>query len=169
MKSKGFLLYKIYYKSGIVYLGRTKQKLQDRIRGHFFKKPMHRTIDIHLVTNIEYAEFQTEADMNLYEIYYINLLKPPFNLDDKTPDELTIRLPEIEFKTFDCSLMEKWKGQITQNTSRHETNHKRFYEIPEEISSLRHQRSIKEITEDNYYDKKQTLTDEMDRLRKELF
>ena len=73
---------------------------------------MHRSIDINLVTKIEYAEFKTEADMNLYEIYYINKLKPALNIDDKTKDELTITLPKVEFKLFKCHLWNRWKSQI---------------------------------------------------------
>ena len=68
---QGFVLYRIFYGEHIVYVGRTKQPLQNRIRGHLFGKPMHRKIDIEQVSRIEYAEFKTEADMNLYEIYFI--------------------------------------------------------------------------------------------------
>ena len=89
-KIQGFILYRIWYGDVLVYLGRTKQPLQSRIHGHLFKKPMQRSISINLVTKIEYAEFLSEADMNLYEIYFINLWKPPLNIDDKCKDELTI-------------------------------------------------------------------------------
>ena len=111
-KLQGFILYRIWYGDVLVYLGRTKQPLQSRIHGHLFKKPMHRSISINLVTKIEYAEFSTEADMNLYEIYFINLWKPPLNIDDKCKDELTIRLPDIEWKTFTTPLWDKWKRKI---------------------------------------------------------
>ena len=36
---KGFIIYKIYYASGLIYLGRTKQPLKSRLRGHFFELP----------------------------------------------------------------------------------------------------------------------------------
>lgn len=94
---KGFILCRIYYGNYLAYLGRTKQPLQARIRGHMFAKPMHRVIDIHNVTKIEYTMLQTEADMNLYEIYFINLWKPPLNVDDKARDDLTIKLPELSW------------------------------------------------------------------------
>ena len=45
--------------------------------------PMHKLIDIFSVTHIETATCQTEADMFLYEIYYINRFKPALNRDDK--------------------------------------------------------------------------------------
>jgi len=107
-----YTLYKIYYGSAIVYIGRTTQPLQNRLRGHFFKKPMHKVIDIFQVTKVEYAETNTIADMYLYEIYYINKLKPLLNVDDKAKDNLTIELPELCFKIYEIKLLEKWKKEI---------------------------------------------------------
>ena len=111
-KIQGFILYRIWYGDVLVYLGRTKRPLQSRIHGHLFKKPMQRSISINLVTKIEYAEFQTEADMNLYEIYFINLWKPPLNIDDKCKDELTVHLPDVEWQIFTTPLWDKWKREI---------------------------------------------------------
>jgi excinuclease UvrABC nuclease subunit len=110
---KGEIIYRIWYGDKIVYLGRTRQNLQQRIRGHFFAKPRHRKIDIFAVTKIDYAEFKTQADMYLYEIYYINKFKPPLNVDDVAKDELTISLPEVKWNLFRCDLMDKWKEQIS--------------------------------------------------------
>lgn len=116
MKSpQGFILYRIWYGNCLAYLGRTKQPLQARLRGHMFAKPMHRAINIHNVTRIEYAEFQTEADMNLYEIYFINLWKPPLNVDDKARDELSITLPDCEWKEFIPKNWEDWKKSIDKD------------------------------------------------------
>jgi excinuclease UvrABC nuclease subunit len=77
-----------------------------------FNKPMHRTIDIHNVSKIEYVILKTEADMNLYEIYFINLWKPPLNIDDKARDDLTIILPDLEWVEFVPSKWEDWKRQL---------------------------------------------------------
>lgn len=109
---KGFILYRIFYGDCMAYLGRTKQPLQSRIRGHMFAAPMHRAIDIHNVTRIEYTELQTEADMNLYEIYFINLWKPPLNVDDKAKDSPTIHLPELRWHEFIPARWEEWKQQL---------------------------------------------------------
>lgn len=109
---KGFILYRIWYGQCLAYVGRTKQPLQARIRGHMLAKPMHRAIDIHNVSKIEYTEFRTEADMNLYEIYFINLWKPPLNVDDKAKDDLSIVLPEMDWKEFIPANWEKWKREI---------------------------------------------------------
>lgn len=115
---KGFILYRIYYGSHIVYVGRTKQPLQSRIHGHMFAAPMHKSINIHHVSKIEYTILQTEADMNLYEIYYINLWKPDLNVDDKARDNLTLSLPEHEWTEFVPVNWEKWKEQIPEDSLR---------------------------------------------------
>lgn len=109
---KGFILYRIWYGKTLAYLGRTKQPLQARIHGHMFAKPMHRAIDIHNVTRIDYTELATEADMNLYEIYFINFWKPPLNIDDKARDKLTIELPELEWTEFIPVNWDMWKAQL---------------------------------------------------------
>lgn len=107
-----FTLYKIYYGDALAYLGRTRQPLKRRLHGHFFKKRLHKAIDIFRVTRIERAEFLTCADMYLYEIYYINKLHPLLNRDDAADDDLSVSLPEVEFCEFECDLMEKWRAEI---------------------------------------------------------
>lgn len=142
---KGFLLYRIYYGDTLVYIGRTKQPLQNRIRGHLFAKPMHRTIAIEQVTKIEYARFQTEADMNLYEIYFILKEKPPLNVDDKARDQLTIELPPVEWKVFTTPLWEKWLAEIQNRETEYDKMKRRYREIPEAKSQLRSMHNMGEI------------------------
>jgi len=117
MTKHKYILYKIYYASPsgefIAYLGRTKQPINTRLAGHFFQRPMHKKIDVLQVSHIEVAECMTEADMFLYEIYYINKYKPALNKDDKSREELTIELPGLDFETLhNKKLMEKWKEKI---------------------------------------------------------
>ena len=114
-----YIIYKIFYsKPGgefIAYLGRTKQPINSRLRGHFKQLPMHKLIDIFSVSHVEIAECKTEADMFLYEIYYINKYKPALNKDDKSKEELTISLPELKFETLhNESMMKKWKEEISE-------------------------------------------------------
>lgn len=149
--SKSFILYKIWYGNELVYVGRTKQPLQTRLRGHFFKKPMHRSININLVTKVEYAIFQTEADMNVYEIYFINLWKPTLNIDDKCFDELTVSLPNVEWNEFTTHLWDKWKQEINaiDNACRMKKNEQ---QAKLEMDRLMRQKWCNgEITEDDYY------------------
>ena len=105
-------LYRIYYNCGLMYIGRTRQPLNRRLHGHFHKKPMHREIDPRSVVKIECANLPTEADMYLYEIYYINKLHPALNCDDKARDNLTVALPELDWKEHGPHRMEKWKEGV---------------------------------------------------------
>ena len=50
--------------------------------------------------------------MYLYEIYYINKLKPGLNCDDLADDDLTIELPELEFKEFSAPILESWSSEL---------------------------------------------------------
>lgn len=163
------ILYKIYYGDVLVYLGRTKQPLQNRLRGHFFKKPMHRVIDINQVTKIEYAEFETVADMYLYEIYYINRLKPSLNVDDLAHDEITVTLPKVPFKEYNCPLFERWKNEINKNTSEWDRLHKEYREIPLKITLLRKQKRNGEITEEAYWQQYDTLRQREKELYKQIY
>lgn len=168
IKIQGHILYKIYYGNQVAYLGRTNQPLQNRIRGHLFQKPMHRSIDINLVSKVEYALFSTEADMNLYEIYFINKLKPPLNVDDKTRDELTVTLPDVEFKAFECHLWEKWKSEINTKISERDRKRARLRAVQEEFRIIRSRRRLKEITECQYDELREALEKEEWELNKYL-
>ena len=150
-KIQGFILYRIWYGETLVYLGRTKQPLQSRIHGHLFKKTMHRSISINLVTKIEYAEFSTEADMNLYEIYFINLWKPPLNINDKCKDNLTVSLPDVEWKTFTTHLWDKWKNEIAIMDNEYQMKKQEKMAKFEMDRIMRDKWRTGEITEGEYY------------------
>lgn len=150
-KIQGFILYRIYYGNALVYLGRTKQPLQNRIRGHLFKKAMHRSISIELVTKIEYAVFNTEADMNLYEIYFINLWKPPLNIDDKCNDDLTVSLPGVEWKLFKTPLWDKWEAEIKKKDNAHRMRENEKAAQAELLRVMRKKWHDGEISEETYY------------------
>lgn len=105
-----YILYKIYYGDELVYIGRTKQDLQQRLRHHFFGgNAMTKKLDILQTTRIEYCLCKTEADMNLLEIYLICKYKPRINRDDKPKDDLTIHLQEPNFYPYWTPLIDKWK------------------------------------------------------------
>lgn len=113
-KEKTYKVYKIYYDDELVYIGRTKQPLQDRMRNHFFKKPMIRELNINKVSKIEYAEVVSEADMFVYELYYICLFKPPINKGEKPCDNLSLILPPLTFHSWTTPLWDKWKKEINE-------------------------------------------------------
>lgn len=167
---KGFILYRFYYEDKIVYLGRTKQKLQDRIRGHLFSKPMHRKININQVTKIEYAEFKTAADMNIYEIYLINVLKPPLNIDDKCQDDVTVNLPPVEWNVFTTHLWDKWKENLTGKDEIVMTRYRRYTKgISEDLTQISVDYHDGKITRDEWRLKRDELSQESKRLSKQLY
>ena len=165
----GFLIYRIFYGDFIVYVGRTKQPLQNRMRGHFFQKPMHRTIDISQVTKIQYASLSTEADMNLYEIYYILKWHPPLNVDDKTKDYPTVFLPEVQWKDWNAPIFDRWKTEITERRSNEEKNRARYREIFEEIRVTKSLRRTGQISEDECYDRISCLNQEQQQLDEKYY
>ena len=168
-KVQGFILYRIFYGDSIVYVGRTKQPLQDRIRGHLFAKPMHRAININLITKIEYSSFTTEADMNLYEIYFILKWHPQFNVDDKTRDYPTVELPDVKWTEFRTPLWDKWLDDLENKANITDKARRRCYrEIPQELCTLRSLRRIGEIDDDEYYKRKEILEEEERTLGKYL-
>lgn len=115
-----FFLYKIYAADEVIYLGRTKQPLSRRLYGHFFQGALQKHLDIRRVDKIEYAVLQTEADLFLYEIYYINLLHPKLNQDDKAKDCLTVALPEVDWRPFESDLLPKWERVLSERAAAEE-------------------------------------------------
>ncbi len=119
------ILYRIYYGKQLMYLGRTEQPISNRLRGHFFAKPMHRVVDLRSVSLIEIAECKTTADMYLYEVYYINRDKPPLNVDDKAQDNLTAELPDLAWVDYTPPLIDKWRKSIAESEAKEEAKRQR--------------------------------------------
>ena len=110
-RAVNYIVYKIYYDDELVYIGRTKQKLIDRLRMHFFGNPLVPKLNVFRVNKIEYALFNSESDQFVYEVYLINLYHPCLNSHDSGNDSLTIYLPEPTFYVWEDSIMDKWKDK----------------------------------------------------------
>lgn len=170
MKEKNFYIYRIYYGKQIVYVGRTKQKLTDRIRGHLFNKPMHKKINIKNVSKIEFTKLPTEADMNLYEIYYILRLRPALNIDDKAKDSLTVELPPLEWQDFSTPLWDKWMEELAgRETEIKRLKDRYFHGIPEEQSDTRTLYRTGEIEEEEMYGRLVLLENEKKEIYQKLY
>lgn len=133
------ILYQVYYGEHLIYLGRTRQPIDRRLHGHFFNKPMHKKLDVRSVSRVRVAKTQTTADMYLYEIYYINRLKPPLNCDDKAKDDLTIELPELEWLEYDPKLMPKWIAEADRREQA--AKERRQREIEESLKVINERRA----------------------------
>ena len=105
---------KVCGKDKVIYIGRTKQPLQNRLRGHFFGHPMHRKVDVSEVTRVDYAEFETVANMYVVEVLLINIYKPILNHDDKSLDEMTLPITlDIDWREWvNDKLANKWRKKL---------------------------------------------------------
>lgn len=103
-------------------------------------------IDIDKVSKIEYAELDTESDMNLYELYYILKYKPSLNKKDFAKDELTIQLDELQFNQFYSYLDQQWR----------EAAHKKKEKLIEKQNKLE---TLKQIIKDDKIELKSLAKD----------
>lgn len=151
---KKFIVYKIYYDEGLVYVGRTRQRLENRIRKHVAKEPGVKPIDIDLIRKIEYAYAESEADMFLYEIYYICKFKPAINKDDKPGDDLTLSLPDLEFHEWTDKFLNEWKEELDEkkekNRKERREKEKLEYEWNAKSFNALSRKREGEITEEEY-------------------
>jgi hypothetical protein len=81
-----YYLYRLYFNNEIVYIGKTNN-LKERLSQH--KKDKEFNFYDYYVGN--------KSDINLYEIYYIEKLKPIHNKDCKSKSKLNTQLKELEF------------------------------------------------------------------------
>lgn len=142
-KTRENILYKIFYKHEqtgediLVYLGRTHQSLNNRLRGHFLKAPMMRELNPRLVSKIEFAKFKTEADMYVWEVILINKWKPPLNKDDKSKEPLTFDFPPIPFQEFECPHLKKWSDMVDEKDRQIEQQRREKLELQQLYQSKR--------------------------------
>lgn len=108
---KEFILYRIWYGNLIAYVGQTIQTLEKRTRQHFL---YDNDLDLQAVTKIEYAILKSQADLNVYEIYFMNKYKSFENRNGYANDKLSINLPELEWLLFDQKILEKIKNTTTK-------------------------------------------------------
>ena len=108
-----FYLYRFLNSRGtVIYVGKTNN-LEQRLRQHnHLPQSCYKSIK-----RIEYAEFENESDQIVYEVFYINSLKPRYNKDAKGKDVLTISLEDVEWKGFDSFA----NADLSYFTSRNES------------------------------------------------
>jgi hypothetical protein len=118
---------------------------------------MMRKIDPRDVTRIEYAVFASRADMNLYEIYYIEKQKPPLNFADKHTDKLTVALPDVDFVEHRCKLLGKWRAEIERKEQCEAARKKEVMDAEIQKRELRRQFHDGIVSKENYYAMKEKL------------
>lgn len=96
-----FTLYKVFYEEGLVYIGRTIQPLSRRLKDHYCRKHRLKELSQERITRVEYATCESLSDLYVYEVFYINRLKPILNKDDKAHDSLNLELPPLQWILFE--------------------------------------------------------------------
>lgn len=88
----GFYNYRfLNEKQDVIYVGKTKQDLSKRIYQHFNVGHLPNECYKEAI-RIEYIEFETEADMDFMEIYFINCFQPRFNKQNLSGERPRIRI-----------------------------------------------------------------------------
>jgi predicted GIY-YIG superfamily endonuclease/plasmid replication initiation protein len=103
-----YYVYQFYDKKNkLIYVGKTTN-LSQRFIAHFNDGGWKSKE----IERIMYAKCSTKTDMDMYEIYYINKLKPKYNISLVNGDNPSFILPELTFIEFkDNALNEKYKNK----------------------------------------------------------
>lgn len=97
-------LYRLYNKDKeVIYVGQTTNSVELRIKRHFSNYNNYK-LDRLWKTEIQYydyIELSTKAELDIYEIYYINKHKPIYNnqyKDDRVLTDRLNKLPDLPFE-----------------------------------------------------------------------
>lgn len=78
-------------KNQVIYVGLTSRPLKRRVKEHSVEQLQSET------DHIDFALVDSEVDMRMYELYYINKYRPKFNKRDLYFDGNNLKLPELTF------------------------------------------------------------------------
>lgn len=85
-------IYIIYSSNDLIYIGKTKN-FYKRIKNHIASQSWGKDI-----THIEIAQCKNKLDMDLYEKYYINKLKPKYNKAIVYDEAPSFKIQKLNFK-----------------------------------------------------------------------
>lgn len=120
-------IYNIYNNTKLIYTGKTNNFLT-RLKTHVSLQPWRNEI-----THIAIAECKTKVDMDLYEKYYINKLKPKYNKAIVYNETPTFAVEELIFKKF--SLKEFFDRNKPKTQKNNDIN-KNYEKYKKEINDL---------------------------------
>jgi hypothetical protein len=138
-----FMVYFHHDKSNqIIYIGKSRNE-HTRPEAHKYKEWGTES------KYITYIECENEVDMDLYEIYYINVYKPKYNVAKKYKSYPTIQLAELEFKSYD-KLKMNFKKSINERKNiitAENKNTKKSHKGSRAFRKAEEERRHKEFTE----------------------
>lgn len=89
------IIYRYFDKqNNVIYVGLTSRPLKRRVKEHSIEQLQSET------DHIDFAMVPSEADMRMYELFYINKYQPKYNKRDLYKDGNTINLPELTFQPY---------------------------------------------------------------------
>lgn len=91
----GYYIYKFFdVNDNLLYVGKTTN-LKTRFKQHRLDKKW-----FYEVEKVMYAECNTQSDMSIYELYYINTLNPKYNIASVCNQPVTFKLNDLIFHRF---------------------------------------------------------------------
>lgn len=129
MSKDKYYIYRYYIGEDIFYIGQTVNPLR-RFKEHVSQELIYRD-----VTKIELAEVGSRVDMDMYEIYYINLLNPTHNKRD-TNRGMPSFIPQNEPAFIEFTVDEFVKKYQTNKKGAKKSGNKNLTKIKEEKERL---------------------------------
>lgn len=92
-----YYIYKYVYRGEIIYIGKTKRDLSERIYEH--------SVELKFLpylgeSKIQYFELPTQVEMDIYEKYFINIYMPKLNVVDTDGAVFSFQIKEPKWKEF---------------------------------------------------------------------
>lgn len=104
-----------------------------------------------------------------HEIYYILILHPPLNVDDKTKDTPTVSLPELEWKEWTTPLWDKWGVKWKKEEELRVQGSLRLRQIPQDIRVIKSEIRMGTLRQEDGYARIDQLREESYNLRKKMY
>lgn len=98
-KSKFYVYRFLDGDDNVIYIGRTNN-LVKRMKEHFSENGHLPSECYESVVKVEFIILNNEIDMNIYELYYINLFKPYYNTKDKKETDTEVNLPSKVWRIY---------------------------------------------------------------------
>lgn len=96
----------------VVYVGKTKQPIEKRMRIHFSNSGHLGKRQIAKVKCVEFIELENRTEMDIAELYYINKWKPLFNIQSKYDDDCLTYSRDDTWEVFDLDIIREKEKEI---------------------------------------------------------
>ena len=105
-----YFIYKYVYRGEIIYIGKTKRDLSERIYEHSVELKFLPYLN---ESKIYYFELPTHVEMDIYEKYLINVYMPKLNVVDTDGARFNFKINEPKWKRFSSNGVRKQEKRMT--------------------------------------------------------